>query len=333
MVWPFHRGNGGTSSGSTEVDEANKAIASIFSPSHAALHPTASESARADAASAGEAPIGVPGRRAPQQSQRFSLKKGKKGSEPLSEASATAASPAAVGREPALTVEVLPPCPIAGYSLDPQRGIVDHLTEPPHALSTQEVRRMIVELAGLEQNARYAVDTAFPSQMGARSLRALELLVNPCLLLTGTYLMTYKTAQLYSGALPRQSFILRHFAAVFASVAASPWPGKGAPSVRMTAEHKEQLAQRHQRLMRATNARVALTFATGLLLFAVAVVTRPATNVVEDNPEVRLGKQMVGYQQHSEASLKWLWFVYYHHPAYSKEAKSFLAPPSYHSSA
>lgn len=230
----------------------------------------------------------------------------------------------------AATLATLPPCPIAGYTLDPSKGLVDTLARPPHTLTTRDLRALIVELSGLEQSAKHSVDTTFASHIGGRSLRALELLVSPCLFLTGVYLMTYKTAQLYSSATPRRSFFLNHLGSVLSSLSPArllQWGGGGGSAgAALSSEAKERIAQRHRRLMQATNTRVALTFLSGIFIFSVAVVTRPGMDVVENNPEVSLGREMVGYQQHSEASLKWLWFVYYHHPVYGKEARSMLAP-------
>lgn len=368
MVWPFHRATSSEAprTGSkSEAADASDVIASIFAPSHAALRsPAPALVQRAPGTPHAMAPVGgqeekpVPSATMPSAAWNVDTVPSSIASaaswwdwRPFRSSAVVAAAgndsspssasdlPASVlrqGDQPqritpvtSITMETLPPCPLAGYRLDPSTGLVDELRQPPHTLSTREMRELIVQLSGLEQSAKHTIDASFSSQMGGRSLRALELLVNPCLFLVAIYLLAVKTPQRYTSAVPRQSFLLQHCTSVLTSLSPSSLlsrRGKASHSF-VTTEQKEKLAQRHRRLMQATNARVVTTFLAGVLLFSVALVTRPGLDVVENNPEVDLGKQMVGYHQHTEASLKWLWFVYYHHPVYSREATSLLAPP------
>ncbi|KPI84374.1 hypothetical protein ABL78_6581 [Leptomonas seymouri] len=219
---------------------------------------------------------------------------------PLSPTTTTAAS--ASGRaSPPPSWDQLPPSPLAGYELT-KRGLVDTLHTPPHTLTRAELKDLIGELSAIEQKVTYGLDKQFAGHIGSRSLHGLELLVNPCLLLTGAYLMTWKTMQLYNGALPQNSIVFTKILSLLHR--------------RMPADQREQLAQRYRRLMRATNARVTLSFLTGLGVFSLAWVSRPSKDVMEQAPDMLLAKETSAYQQHAAASLKWCWYVYYHHPTY-----------------
>ncbi|CAG9574674.1 conserved hypothetical protein [Leishmania major strain Friedlin] len=198
--------------------------------------------------------------------------------------------------------QTLPDCPLAGYELTRQ-GLVHRLIKPPHTLTATELRSLIKELTAVEQQAKYDVDRQFSSHIGRRGLHGLELLINPGLWLTSIYLMTWKTARLYHNALPQNSVLFTRLLALI--------------RLRMRVEQRELVAQRHQRLMRATNARVCLSFLSGVVLFALAWVSQPPANVMEEAADVQIAKELIGYQRHLEASLKWCWYVYYHHPAYS----------------
>jgi hypothetical protein len=222
-------------------------------------------------------------------------------SSPPSATTAAAASSSGSTSVPAISWDQLPPSPLAGYELT-KRGLVDTLRTPPHTLSSAELKDLLSELIMVEQKAKYDVDKQFAGHLGSRGLHGLELLVNPCLFLTGLYLMTWKTVQLYSCAVPQDSLVFTKLLALLQK--------------RMPANQREQLAQRHRRLMRVTNARVALTFLTGVAVFSLAWVSRPMKNVMEEAPDMRVTKDMVAYQRHAEASLKWCWYVYYHHPTY-----------------
>ncbi|CBZ27526.1 conserved hypothetical protein [Leishmania mexicana MHOM/GT/2001/U1103] len=212
------------------------------------------------------------------------------------------AAPGAATAMAAVSWQTLPDCPLAGYELTHQ-GLVDRLTKPPHTLTATELRSLINELTAVEQQAKYDVDRQFSSHIGSRGLHGLELLINPCLWLTSIYLMTWKTARLYHNALPQNSVLFTRLLALM--------------RLRLPAEQRELMAQRHQRLMRATNARVSLSFLSGSALFALAWVSQPPANIMEEAADVQTAKELIAYQRHFEASLKWCWYVYYHHPVYS----------------
>lgn len=233
--------------------------------------------------------------------------------------------------------KALPPCPIEGYHLT-EEGLVDAerpqgsdhtgaVTNPHRAwwwkwkggpssdgvrdtgvakeavLSPEGLRSLIRELQYLEQEAKQKMDDQLPDQVRYRSLRGLELAVNPCLLLAGIYLMAWKSPRLFRSAMPRHSIILTNILALMR------W--------RLSVKEKEEVARRHRRLLQATNLRVALTFTTGTLLTGFALWTRPRTRDLNLAPEAQQGQQVVAYYQHTSAALKWMWCVYYHHPAYA----------------
>eukprot|EP00796_Vickermania_ingenoplastis_P003853 gene3853-2731_t len=213
----------------------------------------------------------------------------------------------------------LPPCPVEGFRLT-EKGLVDeHYAETgiikeaasgrrgkkeEILVSPAAMRDLLREFQSLEQSMKYTVDEQLPSHVRSRSLRGLEMAVNPCLLLTGLYLMSWKTAQLYRCAVPRHSVVLTKLMAL------TRW--------HLSAREKEEMAQQHRRLLRATNARVSLTFSTGVALTAFAWWTRPRIATVDDSPEVKLNNEVIAYHNHTSAALKWMWYVYYHHPAYAQ---------------
>ncbi|EAN92150.1 hypothetical protein C3747_11g56 [Trypanosoma cruzi] len=206
---------------------------------------------------------------------------------------------------------LLRPCPILGYKLR-EEGLVDVLVQPPRTLSVGDLRSLILELSSVEQRAKYVVETQLPQQVHNRGRRGLELFVTPCLFMSGLYLMLWKAPRLYVGVSPRSSVLFTRILFLLR------W--------QMTEVEKERVARNHRWLFQATNARVSLSFLAGLTLAAIAVVTRPTIDVVDVGPDVELGKKSVGFQKHSEAALRWLWIVYYHHPAYKPLAKGTLPP-------
>lgn len=174
-------------------------------------------------------------------------------------------------------------------------------------LTSVALRERILQLQCIEQQAKMEVDDQLPDQVRSRSLRGLEIIVNSVLFFVGIYYMTWKTARLYQGGIPRQSLFFTKALGLFRRF-------------HVSAQKREQLAQRHRRLMQATNARVTFSFCTGLGLTMFAWWTRPTSTVLEDAPEMKKGKQVVTYQKISSATLKWMWYVYFHHPAYALSA-------------
>ncbi|ESL05868.1 hypothetical protein TRSC58_06467 [Trypanosoma rangeli SC58] len=210
-----------------------------------------------------------------------------------------------------LSPSSLPPSPILGYTLR-KEGLVDELVHPPRTLSSQDLRLLIAELSSVEQQAKYSVETQFTQQVHNRGRRGLELIVSPCLYMCGLYLALWKTPRLYFGMTPRSSVFFTRLLVLMR------W--------HLPEVEKERMARNHRWLFQATNARVALSFLTGCTLTAIAVTTWPTLDVLDVGPDVELGKQSVGFQKHSEAVLRWLWCVYYHHPAYKSLAHGTLPP-------
>ncbi|KAK7197043.1 hypothetical protein NESM_000648200 [Novymonas esmeraldas] len=329
MPWWGSRGSGGAGADAqaAEVEAAKEALAAVFAPTN---RPIASTSR---AAVDGTTPPSLHG----VGSERESASGSGSGS---SSSSATAASswwsrvrvwppsqtatessaadvvapdtpfsspPTPAPSVPVLSWQSLPACPLAGYQLTSQ-GLVDTLARPSVLLSAQQLRGVIRELTVVEQRSKCDVDRQFASHIGSRSLHGVGLLVSPVLFLTSIYLMTWKTARLYRDALPQDSVVFTRLLALL--------------RLRMPAAERERVAQRHQRLMRATNARIFASSCGGAALFALAWVSRPPRDVLEEAPDVQTAKELIAYQRHSEASLKWCWWVYYHHPAYAAAASA-----------
>lgn len=298
-----------------ELKEASTALSAMFSPHHAALPaPSSTELSKAATASSGS--------KAAPQPVHITVAKESSGTSNSSNSSNSSSTRQGwwnrlFGRHDSANGALskdwrdIPPSPIQGYEVGPS-GLTDVLATPPHTLSSREVRDLVVSLSGIEETARYAMDVDFPVQMGSRGRRGMELLVNPVLLFTGLYLMTWKTATLYSSATPRQSVFLTKLLAL----ARAPLP----------TARKEQIARRHRRLLQATNLRVLLTFLSGATVTAIAWVTMPPLDVIDHGPEVEIAKQTIAYHQFSEQSLRWLWYVYYHHPVYVKDARTLMQP-------
>ncbi|RNF22005.1 uncharacterized protein Tco025E_03371 [Trypanosoma conorhini] len=284
----------------TGDEEAEKALAAIFNPSHAAAGAAPDTSDARSGNSGGRRPVG---RGAPQPSP-----------------SSASASACADGVAPAtqkykeqdvVGLSSLPPSPILGYTLR-EEGLVDELAHPPRTLSLQQLRSLIVELSAVEQQAKYCVEAQLPQQVHNRGRRSLEIIVSPCLYACGLYLMLWKAPRLYLGVTPRSSVLFTRLLALMR------W--------HLPEVEKERMARNHRWLLQATNARVTLSFLAGCTLTAVAVATQPARGVLDSGPDVELGMQSVGFQKHSEAVLRWLWCVYYHHPAYKSLAQGTLPP-------
>lgn len=172
-------------------------------------------------------------------------------------------------------------------------------------LTREAFRERIRQLQRVEQEAKKEVDDQLPDLVRMRSLRGLEVVVNSLLLGVGVYWMTWKSAVLYQGAIPRQSLfftqvlaLLRHF-----------------PTSSTT---REDMARRHRRWLQATNANVTGSFLVGLFLTSFAWYTRPDFTSLDDAPEAKKSQETVWCRNVSNAGLKWMWFLYFHHPAYAK---------------
>ncbi|CAD2219746.1 hypothetical protein, conserved [Angomonas deanei] len=281
----------------SEEEKASQVIASIFSPDYSTLKAarseaenTATETACRPTAEASEDSAHVAGRAsmfATSVKDWFYAKQRQK-------------------KELEAFLNGLPPCPVEGYRVT-KEGVEDTQSGGrPHALAPNELRELIVQFAGIEGTAKYAVDDQFASQIGGRGRRGVELLVNPLLFLGGLYLATYKTVTLYQCAIPRQSVLLTRILHLM--------------QARTPSAEKERVARRHRRLMQATSPRVLFSFLSGCFLLGVAIFTRPPPDVVDNSPEVDIAKSVMAYQKLSEDGLKWFMQVYYHHPKYAAYA-------------
>nr|CCC92369.1 conserved hypothetical protein [Trypanosoma congolense IL3000] len=308
MVWLWSSTK--TKDGTVTREEAEKALAAIFSPSHTALK-------NGD-------PNGEELLHRPLEGGRLCT-----ASEPGTAISPTpnvsvfsraywrgcgAAAPPKdnqLEQEKPIPLSAIPPCPIAGYSLGPH-GLIDNIADPPRTLTIQDVRSLIAEMSSIEQRAKYEVDTQLPDQVHGRGQRGVELIINPCLYLCGLYLILWKTPRLYFGASPRGSALFTR------TLKMLRW--------HLPEVEKERLARKYRRALQATNARVTLAFLTGIFVITVAATTHPPADVMNMGPDIDIGKQSVSFQHHSEMVLRWLWLVYYHHPAYKSLAKATCTP-------
>lgn len=185
-------------------------------------------------------------------------------------------------------------------------GIVATPPSSSSVLLTRDAfRERIHQLQHVEQQAKIKVDDQLPDQVRMRSLRGLEVVVNTLLFGVGVYWMTWKSARLYQGAIPRQSLFFTKALAFFRR-----FP--------MSTTKREDVARRHRRWMQATNANVTGSFVVGLFLTSFAWYTRPVFTSLDDTPEAKQNQQVVWCRQVSSAGLKWMWFLYFHHPAYAR---------------
>ena len=199
---------------------------------------------------------------------------------------------------PAVHWRDLPPCPVAGMELR-ESGLVKLSTSEPVPLN--ELVAMIKGTAGIESKAKHAVDLSLSSQLGKRGGLAVNVVLFPVFVIAALYAL-YRAPQHFELAVPRKSFVMRMLV------------DPKAPELV-----QEQIAMRYRKLLRVANKKVLATSLAGVGIFAMYALVRPSVHDLDHNAQSDVNRETVAYQHHTEGALKYLWCVYFHHPAYSNK--------------
>lgn len=196
--------------------------------------------------------------------------------------------------------------PLAGYKLTAE-GLVDVTVQPPLLMDRLQLRRLIDGSAAFEAKAKYELDATSGAHLSLSTRRRAEPLISIACIAAGAYLLLWKAPGRVVGSIPRDSVFMR------ALRSSTSWGVTSGRSGRWL----EELSQRHRWLLQASTEANFLTMVGGALLLGVGCVTLDWT----ENPHIqsddgKIGTNTVAYQHHTEAVLKWLWAVYFHHPAY-----------------
>lgn len=307
MRWKFWEKESSVNS-SNEVTplaaaDAEVAIASILRPSAATGRPLRAPTTTSTAS---------------EKSERLALKSTVVGGlKPLSTSQGSSSSPLptvaveSTATKPAAAVVAidwrqLPPSPIAGYELT-EKGLFDHSADPPSTVSVSQLRRLIDGTASFEAKAKYELDSTTNAHLSLHTRRRVEPLISIACLVTGSYLLFMRAPKLFAQSVARDSLLLRGVLRV----------ARWTPKERWF----EETAQRYRWLLQASTEASALAVVGGLALLRVGWQTLDWS----EDPHIgtsdgQLGQNTVAYQHHTEAVLKWLYAVYFHHPAYRDEA-------------
>lgn len=194
----------------------------------------------------------------------------------------------------------LPPCPIHGMQLT-DGGLYD--SDVGRFLDVDEVRDLINRAGKLEAVTNQTSESRL---LGTTMQRIFELgfdFSRYCVVGMVGFFWGIKTPQAYLQAYPRKSLFVTQYHVK-----------------RRTNEEIELLCQKNRALYNATNPRVMFLFACGLTGVAIGVAGEYIRRMPSDYRDV--SREAIRHNHHFEASMKWLFSVYYHHPAYTEAANS-----------
>lgn len=215
-------------------------------------------------------------------------------------------------RSKAVDWRKLPPCPIDGFTLKSE-GLVrsnetrtqegkwwwSKPTVKPAVVSPVELCELINACATVEARSKHALDEGYSEMMGERSRYAAWKPLYVLVTAVGG-LIWYNVFVSYRSTAPRESVFFKKY---LDKLAYSP-------------QRLEQIAVKHKLLMRLTSSRLLATIALGSAFGYAIVVARPHGQDLNVNPVADCHQIMAEHQYFNASSLKWLWAVYYHHPAY-----------------
>lgn len=194
----------------------------------------------------------------------------------------------------------LPPCPIHGMQLS-EKGLYD--SDIGRFLEVDDVRDLINRTGKLEAVTNQTSENRL---MGTTMQRIFDLgfdFSRYCVVGMLGFFWGVKTPQAYLQAYPRKSVFVKRYYSKF-----------------MTNEQIELLCQKHRVFFNMTNARVMFLFASGLTGLAIGITGEYIRRFPSDYREVT--RETIRHNHHFESTMKWLFSVYYHHPAYSEAANS-----------
>mmetsp|Transcript_13859 Transcript_13859/g.15969 ORF Transcript_13859/g.15969 Transcript_13859/m.15969 type:complete len:105 (+) Transcript_13859:725-1039(+) len=83
----------------------------------------------------------------------------------------------------------------------------------------------------------------------------------------------------------------------------------------------EGFARRYDKLLRLTTPRCMGSLVGGVVLAGVGYYTSDTVErALTQNLDAKLGREQASFHLHTQTALQWLWTVYYHHPAYERDA-------------
>jgi hypothetical protein len=170
-------------------------------------------------------------------------------------------------------------------------------------VTLDELKQMISGTAVIESKAKHAVDLGLSSQVGVRGSVVFAVVVFPAMVLGGLYAM-FRAPQQLEVAIPRRSFLMRALI------------DRDAPE-----RAQELAAMRYRKLLRVANRQVVSMGGFGVAMLGLYAYGGLGKKDMEENLQSDINRDCVAYQHHTESALKYLWFVYFHHPAYMDKAK------------
>jgi hypothetical protein len=194
----------------------------------------------------------------------------------------------------------LPPCPIHGMKLA-EKGLYD--SDVGRFLDVDEIRDLINKAGKLEAVANQTSENRL---LGTTMQRIFEIAFEfsrVCIVGMLGFFWGYKTPQAYLQAYPRKSIFVTRYYSKF-----------------KTNEEIEVLCQRNKALFNATNPRVMFLWVCGFAGFMFGAIGEYYHRVPDEYRDVT--KEAIRHNHHFEGTMKWLFSVYYHHPAYAEAANS-----------
>jgi hypothetical protein len=195
----------------------------------------------------------------------------------------------------------LPECPIHGMRLT-ERGIYD--TDVGRFYEADEVRDLINRTGKLEAVTSQAAENRL---MGTN----LQSLWDRAFMywrfwipIMVAYFWGLKVPQSYAMAFPRRSLLMRWY-----------YENPRFFKPPKTTEEIETLCQRHRALLSMTTTRTLFFGFCGAAIACFGLLGEYVKNI--PNQYNAVTKATIHHNQHYEATMKWLFAVYYHHPAYS----------------
>lgn len=192
----------------------------------------------------------------------------------------------------------LPTSPIAGFELR-EEGLWD--TDTNSVLTGNSLRELINETAKLEASAHQGADCRLAGTAVYHGFDAIEILYPPGLMLMSAWFGLWKIPRAYASAYPQNSVFVKFWY-----------------KDRLTAVELERLCQRRSALFNATNSRVAFMGLCCGVCAALGVGAKLLSG--HEGSYTKSTRNSMQYYQHFEGTLKWLFAVYHHHPAYREHA-------------
>jgi hypothetical protein len=187
--------------------------------------------------------------------------------------------------------------PINGFVLR-EGGLYD--AEMGQLVTADGVRKLINGLSKIEGKGHQEADSRQAPHMISEWEAGINRNAPYAFCVAGLWVILTVLPKTYDSATPRNSVLVRYYY-----------------RHRLEPQRLERLCMRHRTLFNATNARPMVSVGM-IAAFAVSTAWLVWDRRYGDaNPQKDYTRDSVHYYQHVECSLKWLFAVYYHHPAYT----------------